>query len=176
MGLRAALACGFQAISEIRNIMKQILQWSVAAVLLSSPLAFAQSKVDPDLPEYTPVPGISGTLNSVGSDTLNNLMLMWGEGFRAIYPSVNIQIQGAGSSTAPAALIDGTAQIGPMSREMTGAEIDRFEARYGHKQTDRKSTRLNSSHVAISYAVFCLKKKTPLQASTKAAVSRIVRV
>jgi len=116
--------------------MKQILQWSVAAVLLSSPLAFAQSKVDPDLPEYTPVPGISGTLNSVGSDTLNNLMLMWGEGFRAIYPSVNIQIQGAGSSTAPAALIDGTAQIGPMSREMTGAEIDRFEARYGHKPTE----------------------------------------
>src|SRR5699024_11487526 len=27
------------------------------------------------------------------------------------------------------------------------------------KQTDRKSTRLNSSHVSISYAVFCLKKK-----------------
>src|SRR6266496_6220425 len=29
-----------------------------------------------------------------------------------------------------------------------------------HARTDRKSTRLNSSHVEISYAVFCLKKKT----------------
>src|SRR5690625_6005323 len=31
---------------------------------------------------------------------------------------------------------------------------------YDREITDRKSTRLNSSHVAISYAVFCLKKKT----------------
>src|SRR5690625_6528723 len=30
--------------------------------------------------------------------------------------------------------------------------------RFGLSQLDRKSTRLNSSHVAISYAVFCLKK------------------
>src|SRR5207249_9070863 len=30
----------------------------------------------------------------------------------------------------------------------------------GRLSTDRKSTRLNSSHVSISYAVFCLKKKT----------------
>ncbi|HMP74338.1 MAG TPA: phosphate ABC transporter substrate-binding protein [Kiritimatiellia bacterium] len=92
--------------------------------------------LDPDLPEYTPVPGISGNLNSIGSDTLNNLMLMWADGFRAIYPNVNIQVQGAGSSTAPAALIDGTAQIGPMSRPMTGVEIDRFEARYGYPPTE----------------------------------------
>jgi phosphate transport system substrate-binding protein len=95
----------------------------------------AQATVDPALQPYKPVPGISGNLNSVGSDTLNNLMLMWGEAFREIYPNVNIQVQGAGSSTAPAALIDATAQIGPMSREMTGAEIDRFEAKYGYKPT-----------------------------------------
>jgi phosphate transport system substrate-binding protein len=90
-------------------------------------------RVDPDLPDYEPVSGISGNLNSVGSDTLNNLMLLWAEGFRTAYPNVNVQVQGAGSSTAPAALIDGTAQIGPMSRAMTASEIDRFEARYGYK-------------------------------------------
>ena len=109
----------------------------VAAVTVAlSGTAQAQLQVDSELPEYTPVSGISGNLNSIGSDTLNNLMLMWAEGFRAIYPNVNIQIQGAGSSTAPAALIDGTAQIGPMSRPMTGAEIDRFEARYGYAPTE----------------------------------------
>jgi len=95
----------------------------------------AQVAVDADLPDYTPVSGISGNLNSIGSDTLNNLMLLWAEAFREIYPNVNVQIQGAGSSTAPAALIDGTAQFGPMSRMMTGAEIDRFEARYGYQPT-----------------------------------------
>lgn len=93
-------------------------------------------KVDPDLPEYKPVAGISGNLNSIGSDTLNNMLLLWGESFRAIYPNVNIQVQGAGSSTAPPALIDGTAQLGPMSRAMSASEIDRFEARHGHKPTE----------------------------------------
>jgi phosphate transport system substrate-binding protein len=92
--------------------------------------------VDPGLPAYEPVSGISGNLNSVGSDTLNNLMLLWAEGFRTSYPNVNVQVQGAGSSTAPAALIDGTAQLGPMSRAMTATEIDRFEAKYGYKPTE----------------------------------------
>src|SRR5262245_64072068 len=35
----------------------------------------------------------------------------------------------------------------------------RWEARSGVREVDRKSTRLNSSHLGISYAVFCLKKK-----------------
>ncbi len=111
------------------------LSFCVVVVAAMTGMALAQVKVDPKLETYKPVPGISGNLNSVGSDTLNNLMLMWGEAFREIYPNVNIQVQGAGSFTAPAALIDATAQIGPMSREMTGAEMDRFEARYGYKPT-----------------------------------------
>lgn len=95
----------------------------------------ALAKVDPHLPAYTPVSGVSGNLNSIGSDTLNNLMTLWAEGFEAVYPNVKIQIEGKGSSTAPPALIEGTAQIGPMSREMKGSEIDAFEARFGYKPT-----------------------------------------
>ncbi len=117
----------------MNKTMRRLIALALVSVVGSTQ---AQLAVDPNLPEYTPVSGISGNLNSIGSDTLNNLMLMWAEGFRAIYPNVNIQIQGAGSSTAPAALIDGTAQIGPMSRPMTGSEIDRFEARYGYAPTE----------------------------------------
>ncbi len=95
----------------------------------------AENRVDPALPEYVRVSGVSGNLNSVGSDTLNNLMQLWAEAFREIYPNVNVQIEGAGSSTAPVALIEGTAQIGPMSREMRGSEIERFEARFGYGPT-----------------------------------------
>lgn len=116
--------------------MKKLILTGLAAALVSASAAFAQLKVDPKLANYTPVSGISGNLNSIGSDTLNNLMLKWAEDFRQIYPNVNIQVQGAGSSTAPAALIDGTAQLGPMSRAMTGAEMDRFEAKYGYRPTE----------------------------------------
>ena len=91
--------------------------------------------VDAKLPAYKATSGVSGNLNSIGSDTLNNLMTYWAEGFKKKYPNVNIQIEGKGSSTAPPALIAGTAQLGPMSREMKGKEIEDFEKKYGYKPT-----------------------------------------
>ena len=87
------------------------------------------------LPTYTKVSGISGNLSSVGSDTLANLMTFWAEDFKAHYPNINIQIQAAGSSTAPPALNQGTAQFGPMSRKMKSKEIEAFEKHYGYKPT-----------------------------------------
>ena len=91
--------------------------------------------VDPDLPGYEPVSGVSGNFSSVGSDTLNNLMTLWAEAYQKFYPNVNIQIQGAGSSTAPPALTEGTANFGPMSRPMKDQEIQAFEQKYGYKPT-----------------------------------------
>jgi len=90
-------------------------------------------QVDPKLPSYAPVQGVSGTLKSIGSDTMNNEMALWAEGFKKHYPSVQIEIEGKGSSTAPPALIAGTAQFGPMSRDMKPTEIDDFEKKYGYK-------------------------------------------
>ncbi len=110
----------------------------LAGLLAASASALSAAEVDPELPTYQPVSGVSGNLNSIGSDTLNNLMTKWAESFRVHYPNVNIQIEGAGSSTAPAALIEGTAQIGPMSRPMRGEEIDTFEERFGHRPTEVK--------------------------------------
>ena len=92
-------------------------------------------QVDANLKPYVKVSGISGNLNSIGSDTLNNLMTLWAEGFRKQYPGVKIQIEGKGSSTAPPALIEGTAQLGPMSRPMKSTEIDSFERKYKYKPT-----------------------------------------
>lgn len=118
--------------------LKCLLTTAVSALAIAGS-AVAQVQVDPNLPDYTPVSGISGNLNSVGSDTMNNLMLLWGEDFRKMYPNVNIQVQGAGSSTAPAALIEGTAQLGPMSRGMKSSEIDAFEEEYGYKPTELRT-------------------------------------
>jgi phosphate transport system substrate-binding protein len=116
-----------------------MLKKSLAAiiVLLATTVAAHAEKVhlDPKLKKYTPVAGVSGNLNSIGSDTLNNLMTYWAEAFKKKYPSVNIQIEGKGSATAPPALIAGTAQIGPMSREMNAKEVEQFEKKYGFKPT-----------------------------------------
>jgi phosphate transport system substrate-binding protein len=114
------------------------LTWAglaVAGLLFLPATGRAQDtvKLDPGLADYKPVSGISGNLNSIGSDTLNNLMTYWAEAFAKIYPSVKIQIEGKGSSTAPPALISGTAQLGPMSRKMKAEEIDAFEQKYGYK-------------------------------------------
>lgn len=111
---------------------------SLVATCLLATVGFASAealKVDANLPKYKSTAGVSGNLNSIGSDTLNNLMTMWAEGFRKKYPNVNLQIEGKGSSTAPPALIAGTAQFGPMSREMKSSEIDQFEKKYGFKPT-----------------------------------------
>jgi phosphate transport system substrate-binding protein len=91
--------------------------------------------LDPGLKGYIKVSGVSGNVNSIGSDTLNNLMTLWAEGFRKQYPSVKIQIEGKGSSTAPPALIEGTAQLGPMSRAMKNTEVDAFERKFRYKPT-----------------------------------------
>ncbi|ABA87914.1 phosphate ABC transporter, periplasmic phosphate-binding protein [Syntrophotalea carbinolica DSM 2380] len=107
----------------------------VAMPLVASTGHAANIKVDPKLKSYTKVQGVSGNLNSIGSDTLNNLMALWSEGFRKQYPNVNIQVEGKGSSTAPPALVEGTSQIGPMSRKMKRVEIEAFEKKHGFKPT-----------------------------------------
>jgi phosphate transport system substrate-binding protein len=110
---------------------KNIFSLAFVFSAMLSTTALAQS-VDTALPSYESVQGVSGNLVSIGSDTLNNLMTYWSEGFRTFYPNVAIQIQGAGSGTAPPALIEGTAQFGPMSRPMRGSEIEQFESKYGY--------------------------------------------
>ena len=94
----------------------------------------AATSID-NLPVYAKVSGVSGNLSSVGSDTLANLMTLWAEEFKRLYPNVNVQIQAAGSSTAPPALTEGTANMGPMSREMKDKEIEAFEKKFGYKPT-----------------------------------------
>jgi phosphate transport system substrate-binding protein len=114
-----------------------ILMVAMAAVGLvaGDVTASGPPKLDPALPGYKAVSGVSGNISSIGSDSLNNLMTLWAENFGKFYPNAKIQIEGKGSSTAPPALISGTAQLGPMSREMKGTEVDAFEKKYGYKPT-----------------------------------------
>jgi phosphate transport system substrate-binding protein len=148
------------------NPFKSLSMLTVALAL--SPLHVSPiqaSSLDPALPQYKPVSGVSGNLNSIGSDTLNNLMTLWAEGFQAAYPNVKIQIEGKGSSTAPPALIEGTAQLGPMSRQMKGTEIDAFEKKYGYKPTEVK--------VCIDALAVYVHKDNPVESLTMQQVDGI---
>ena len=119
-------------------------------------------EVDPQLPAYATTAKVSGNLISIGSDTLNNLMTMWAEGFKAKQPSVTIQVEGKGSATAPPALIAGTAQLGPMSREMKQEEVDGFERKFGYKPTEVR--------VAVDALAIFAHKDSPLKGLTMAQI------
>lgn len=140
------------------------LALAAAAALLAGPAA-AQVAVDPALPAYSPVQGVSGNLKSVGSDSMNNEMTLWAEGFLGFYPNVQIEIEGKGSSTAPVALIAGTAHFGPMSREMKAKEIDDFEKRYGYKPTELATS--------IDMLAVYVHKDNPIQGLTLQQVDAI---
>jgi phosphate transport system substrate-binding protein len=137
-----------------------------ATVVSAGVLLGAQAQqVDSALPAYQRTSGVSGSLNSVGSDTMNNMMTLWAETFRRFYPSVKIQVEGKGSSTAPPSLIAGTSQFGPMSRAMRATEIDQFEAKYGYKPTE-----LRTSYDALAVYVH---KDNPIEKLTLAQVEAI---
>jgi phosphate transport system substrate-binding protein len=116
-------------------ITKKLLIPAVVAGLFAAGAASAEQHVDPNLPDYQRASGVSGNISSVGSDTLANLMTLWAEEFKREYPNVNIQIQAAGSSTAPPALTEATSNLGPMSRKMKNKEVQAFEKKYGYKPT-----------------------------------------
>ena len=121
--------------------------------------------IDAEIKPYGKVSGVSGTINSIGSDTLNNLITLWAEGFRKQYPNVKIQVEGKGSSTAPPALIENTAQLGPMSRTMKSSEIDAFEAKFGYPPT--------AYPVAVDALALFVNKDNPTKGLTIAEVDAL---
>src|SRR6266540_1913025 len=150
------------------RLMKKAWAAMLAVVIVVGwSLAFASGppKLDPALTPYKPVSGVSGNVSSIGSDTLNNLMTLWAESFNKFYPNAKIQIEGKGSSTAPPALISGTAQLGPMSRPMKGTEIDQFEKKFGYKPTPVRT--------AVDALAVFVNKDNPIKCLTMEQVDAI---
>lgn len=138
---------------------------TVLAILLGVSASAQAIKVDPKVTTYKKVSGISGNLNSIGSDTLNNLMAYWVESFNKKYPNVKIQVEGKGSTTAPPALIESTSQLGPMSREMKSEESDKFEKKFGYKPT--------KVAVAIDTLAVFVNKSNPIKSLSMQQVDAI---
>lgn len=118
-----------------------------------------------DSPSYERQPGVAGKITSTGSDTLANLMTFWSQEFRVLYPQVKFQIQAEGSSTAPPALTEGTATIGPMSRELKPSEIQAFVRAHGYPPVVLK--------VALDAIAIFVDRRSPLQGLTLSQIDAI---
>jgi phosphate transport system substrate-binding protein len=141
---------------------------SAVAAERTEPAKNKQPAVDAAIPNYRPVKGITGRLKSVGSDTMNNLLALWSEDFRKLYPSVRVEIEGKGSGTAPPALIQGTADFGPMSRDLHPAEIAEFTAKFGYPPTQLP--------VAIDILAIFVHRDNPLESLTLEQVDSLFSV
>ena len=119
-------------------------------------------------PPYQRYPGVAGSITSVGSDTLANLVSLWSQEFKAMYPHVKIQIQASGSSTAPPALTEGTATIGPMSRALKTSEIAAFRRKYGYPPT--------MLLVAVDAIAIFVERRNPLKGLSLSQVDGIFSV
>lgn len=148
---------------NFKKLIAAVSMTASAAIVVSA--AHAETSVDSKLPAYAKVGGISGNLSSVGSDTLANLMTFWAEDFKKAYPNVAVQIQAAGSSTAPPALTEGTANFGPMSRPMKDQEIEAFEKKFGYKPT--------AVPVAIDALAVFVHKDNPITGMTMEQVDAV---
>ncbi|HZN63107.1 MAG TPA: phosphate ABC transporter substrate-binding protein [Planctomycetota bacterium] len=135
-----------------------MVKYILALLVLAAPLAPRQESIIADLKSYQKVDGVAGNLSSEGSDTMNNMMAGWMEGFRKIYPNVNPQATGKGSSAAFPALIEGAAQVGAMSRDPKPTEQDKFERAYGYKATVLRS--------ALDALAMYVNKDNPLEEIT----------
>jgi phosphate transport system substrate-binding protein len=156
---------GTQMNTQIKRYASKL---GVAALVVATsytPSSYADGHESNELPNYEKSGSISGNLNSIGSDTLNNLMTFWAESFRKHHPSVNIQIEGKGSSTAPPALISSTAQLAPMSRKMKPEEIDAFIEKFGYEPT--------AIGVALDSLAVYVNKDNPLESLSLPQVDAI---
>ncbi len=138
---------------------------SAVALAVNVVVATSAIALDQSLPAYRPVSGLSGSIKSVGSDTLGHEMTLWAKAFGSLYPDVKLHIEAAGSATAPGALLEGASQFGPMSRPMTAEESAAFEAKYGYK--------LSRFRVAVDALAVYVNKDNPIPCLTLPQVSGI---
>lgn len=153
----------------MKLVMKLVMKLSLVVILNMvwsiSSVVTADAEIDSNLADYSKASGVSGNVISVGSDTLANLMTLWAEEFKRLYPNVSVQIQAAGSSTAPPGLTEGTSNLGPMSRKMTQGEIAAFESKHGYKPT--------AIGVAIDSLAVYVHKDNPIKGMTIAEVDAV---
>jgi phosphate transport system substrate-binding protein len=110
------------------------------------------------LPPYEPVPALSGKIICIGSSATTYLVARAAAEFKRIYPEVGLEPTAGLTSIGPSALLEGHADIVPMSRPLTPEEVRDFERKYGYPPTEIK--------VAADALAIYVEKSNPLPGLT----------
>jgi len=134
--IRVARRLGYEGLSLTRATSVLALVCLATLSLQAQHKAYHETNhasMPSGVPAYTPVDGISGPLASVGADTMESLMKLWIDSFTKLYPGIHFTMEAKASGTAGPALTAGTAQLGPVAREMLPAEEEAFKRKYGYE-------------------------------------------
>ena len=112
-----------------------IVALAASTLLLGQGVVQHAPKLDPGLPAYAPVVGVNTVIESVGADSLTDVMEEWKTGFKALQPQAQFRVVNGLSTTAVKALMEGTAPMIHMARELTLAEHQAFEKKFGYAPT-----------------------------------------
>jgi phosphate transport system substrate-binding protein len=93
-------------------------------------------ELDPQIPPYTFHETVSGKLAIAGSDSMRPLIEAWIDDLKRRHPGMRVTLDGAGSDTGLAAILEHRAEIAAMSRRMTAKEIADFVKEYGFEPTE----------------------------------------
>jgi phosphate transport system substrate-binding protein len=110
------------------------------------------------LPPYAPLAGLTGKFTSIGESATTNVVARLAAEFRRIYPDVTLEITASLTSIGPSALLEGRADIVPMSRELTAEEVQGFTKKYGYPPTEIK--------VAADALAIYVEKRNPVPGLT----------
>lgn len=132
------------------------------------------AKVDPALPEYHPVKGLSGSLKGVESNTVTGLMTAWMADFTRMYPDVKIAVEIGGSGQGGPRLTSGVANFAFIAREMMGKEEFPFVDKFGYKPLQLAVAGGSFRVKAFTDAIgFIVQKDNPLNQITFAQLDAI---
>jgi phosphate transport system substrate-binding protein len=132
------IGCSTPPMIDGRSESNPVVQKADTALPVAMSEANSTRIVSDELPPYEPVKDLKGKITSIGTSTTTNLVARGAAEFRRMYPGVTLQVTASPISIGPAALLEGRADLVPMSRPLTPEEIQAFAAKYGYPPTEIK--------------------------------------
>lgn len=149
----------------------------VAALALKYAPVEHHLAVDPLIPPWQPGPVTvqpEEELHLVGADTMDEITLGWVKLFRKAYPELSVTMEARASGSGGPALVNGTADLAPVAREMLPAEYQAFVAKYGYPPfAIRVATGSMGSLGKTAATVMLVDKDNPIKGLTLAQLDAI---
>lgn len=132
------VGCSSPPVSGGRGASDQVVHKAEAALPVAEVGANATPVSSEALPPYESVGGLTGEITSIGDSTTTNLVARIAAEFRRMYPDVMLEVTASPISIGPSALLEGRADLVPMSRPLTPEEVESFTKKYGYPPTEIK--------------------------------------